>query len=112
MASSPTGPETGPTARPSPSGPLTPTSQPTGMPTTKPTTPGGGKSTGPIVLTGTIRAGVEPGCLLLDDYLLVGGPKDVLRSGARVTVTGRVEPDLLTTCMQGTPFIVEQAQPA
>ena len=38
------------------------------------------------------QAGVEPNCLLLDGYLLVGGPRDVLNAGARVTVTGRVSP--------------------
>jgi len=64
------------------------------------------------VLTGTVTAGVEPGCLLLDGYLLVGGPKDVLRPGARVVVTGEEQPDLMTTCMQGKPFRVQRAQPA
>ena len=66
----------------------------------------------PTRLTGTISAGVEPGCLLLDDYLLVGGPPDLLRAGVRVTVTGHVEPGLMTTCQQGTPFRVETATPA
>jgi hypothetical protein len=64
------------------------------------------------VLTGTVRAGVEPNCLLLDEYLLVGGPRDVLKPGARVVVTGRVAPDVMSTCMQGTPFLVDRAQPA
>jgi hypothetical protein len=53
---------------------------------------------------------VEPNCLLLDGYLLVGGPRDVLTAGARVTVTGRVEPGMMTTCQQGTPFTVETAR--
>jgi hypothetical protein len=65
-----------------------------------------------LTLSGTITAGVEPNCVLLDNYLLVGGPRDVLRAGARVTVTGRVQPDLMTTCQQGTPFRVESAKPA
>jgi hypothetical protein len=66
-----------------------------------------------IVLTGTIRyAEVEKGCLLLDDYHLIGGPPDVLRPGARVVVTGHIARDILTTCMVGTPFLVERAQPA
>jgi hypothetical protein len=65
-----------------------------------------------MTLTGTVTAGVEPNCLLLDGYLLVGGPREHLRSGARVTVTGRVQADLMTTCQQGTPLVVETAQPA
>ncbi|GIE98513.1 hypothetical protein Ari01nite_59780 [Paractinoplanes rishiriensis] len=62
-------------------------------------------------LTGIVTAGVEPGCLLLDDYLLVGGDREVIRAGARLEVTGRVVPDLMTTCQQGTPFVVASARP-
>ena len=62
-------------------------------------------------LTGTVAAGVEHGCLLLDGYLLVGGDRAVIRAGARLTVTGRVVPDLITTCQQGTPFVVTSARP-
>ena len=47
--------------------------------------------------------------MLLDGYLLLGGPRDVLTAGARVTVTGRVETGMMTTCQQGTPFVVEGA---
>lgn len=63
-------------------------------------------------LTGTVTTGVEAGCVLLDDYLLVGGPRDVLTPGARVTVTGHVQRDLLTTCQQGIPFVVATAKRA
>ena len=63
-------------------------------------------------LTGTITAGAEHQCLLLDGYLLVGGDRAVIRAGARVTVTGRVVPDLITTCQQGTPLMVTSVQPA
>ena len=63
-------------------------------------------------LTGTVSAGVEHGCLLLDGHLLVGGDRGVIRAGARVTVTGRVVPDLVTTCQQGVPFVVTSARPA
>lgn len=66
----------------------------------------------PHTLTGTVTAGVEPGCLLLDGYLLVGGDPGVIRAGARITVTGRVVADLMTTCQQGTPFVVRSAEPA
>ncbi|WP_205863500.1 hypothetical protein [Planosporangium thailandense] len=86
---------------------------PTGAPG-GPSRPGdlGTKPSAPMTLTGTVRAGVEPNCMLLDSYLLIGGPRDQLRDGARVTVTGRVQADLVTTCQQGTPFIVESAKSA
>jgi hypothetical protein len=83
---------------------------------TKPSkaTPGPTKPppTGDTTLTGTIQAGVEPNCLLLDGNLLIGGPRDVLKPGARVTVTGRSQPGMMTTCQQGTPFVVAAARPA
>lgn len=63
-------------------------------------------------LTGTVTAGVEHGCLLLDQYLLVGGDPAVIRAGARLVVTGRVVPDLVTTCQQGIPLVVTSAEPA
>ncbi|WP_373315526.1 hypothetical protein [Planosporangium mesophilum] len=68
---------------------------------------------GTTTVTGTVTAGVEPGCMLLDGrYLLVGGPRDQLHDGARVAVTGRAQPDMMSTCQQGTPFIVESVKPA
>ncbi|MFY1619365.1 hypothetical protein [Micromonospora sp. WMMD736] len=85
----------------SPSTPAPPIKSP-GGPTVPP-------PAGSAELTGTITAGVEPNCVLLDGYLLVGGPRDVLTPGARVTVTGRVEKGTMTTCQQGTPFVVESA---
>ncbi|MDG4802898.1 hypothetical protein [Micromonospora sp. WMMD980] len=94
------------------------TSQPDPVPSASPSRPDptwkGGASTPPGVgettLSGTIRAGVEPNCLLLDDHLLVGGPRDLLKAGAKVEVTGRPEPGMVTTCQQGTPFVVESAR--
>jgi hypothetical protein len=80
-----------------------------------PPVPTGGstdKPSAPMTLTGTVQAGVEPNCVLLDGYLLLGGPREQLRSGSRVTVTGRVQKDVMTTCQQGTPFMVETAKPA
>jgi hypothetical protein len=65
----------------------------------------------PGTLTGTVEAGVEAGCLLLRGYQLIGGPRDLLRPGARVRVTGRPAPRLMTTAQQGTPFVVERAEP-
>jgi hypothetical protein len=54
---------------------------------------------------------VEAGCLLLRGHQLIGGPRDVLRPGARVRVTGRPAPRLRTTAQQGTPFLVDRAEP-
>jgi hypothetical protein len=65
---------------------------------------------GAATLTGTVEAGVEPGCRLLDGYQLIGGPADVLTAGAKVTVTGQAKPDMMTTCQQGIPFVVESAR--
>jgi hypothetical protein len=63
-------------------------------------------------LTGVVQPGVERGSLLLGGYLLVGGPREVLAGGGPLRVTGRVRPGLLTTAQQGTPFVVESAEPA
>lgn len=67
-------------------------------------------------ITGTVVAGVEEGCLLLStqagDHLLLGGDPAVVRPGARLVVTGRPDPSVLTTCQQGAPFRVTSARPA
>ncbi|GIG85766.1 hypothetical protein Pen02_07020 [Plantactinospora endophytica] len=96
-------------AAPSGPAPTTP-----GGPATDPAVPtkpprGGAAPSGTTTLSGTVQAGVEANCLLLDGYLLVGGPRDVLTAGARVTVVGQVRADLMTTCQQGTPFQVQSA---
>ena len=65
-----------------------------------------------LTLTGIPEPAVEAGGLLLDGYLLVGGPRELLGSSRRVRVTGRVQPDLMTIWQQGTPFVVESAEPA
>ncbi|MFI7544974.1 hypothetical protein [Actinoplanes sp. NPDC049599] len=64
---------------------------------------------GPKTLTGTIVAGVEPNCLLLDNHLLIIKDPELetlAKVGATVTATGRAAPGLMTTCQQGTPFVV------
>ena len=66
---------------------------------------------GPVTVVGTVAAGVEPGCLLLQaerggSFLLVGGERADLRPGRRVAVTGRVDRSLLSTCQQGEPLVV------
>ncbi|MER7167480.1 hypothetical protein ABT336_15600 [Micromonospora sp. NPDC000207] len=100
-----------PTDPGTPSAPADPTGRPSAG---DPGRPGGSAAPKPgtTTLTGRVGAGVEPGCLLLDGYLLVGGDTSVLRPGARVTVTGKVEEGLMTTCQQGTPFVVSTAHPA
>jgi len=60
---------------------------------------------GTVTVTGVVSEGVEPGCRILGGYLLVGG--DSVPFGTLVEVTGVVRPDLLTTCQQGTPLLVE-----
>jgi Protein of unknown function (DUF5818) len=89
-----------------------PTTLPGNPPATRPTQPAG-----QVTVTGMVREGVEPGCLLLDAsdgarYLLVGGERTELRTGSRVAVTGRVAPDLLSTCQQGKPLVVATIEPA
>lgn len=103
-------PVSGSPTPPGPSNPATPSPVP--GKSTPPRPPGSPKPPGTMTLSGTITAGVEPNCVLLDNYLLVGGPRELLKAGARVTVTGRVQADLMTTCQQGTPFMVESAKPA
>ena len=70
-----------------------------------------------VTVTGTVTAGVEPGCLLLEDraggrFLLVGGERAELTPGRRVAVTGRVDRGLLSTCQQGEPLVVASIAPA
>ena len=65
-----------------------------------------------VTLTGVPQPAVEAGGLILDGYLLVGGPRDLLAAGAAVTVTGRVEQGMVTIWQQGTPLVVETAEPA
>ena len=79
---------------------------------------GGPGAAGAQTVSGTVTAGVEPDCLLLGggttQYLLVFDDPAIRSAaavGAKVTVTGRAEPDMLSTCQQGTPFIVTSVQP-
>jgi hypothetical protein len=103
------------------SGGSEPTTAPETLPTTpttsapSPTTaPGAGKNR--LTATGTLRDGVEPGCLLLEAdqgtvYLLVGGDRGKLTAGGRVQVTGMLAPDLLSTCQEGKPLLVSSIKP-
>jgi hypothetical protein len=91
----------------------TPTTDPGTAPTTAPLPAGDS----PITATGTVVAGVEPGCTVLhtdqgQNYLLVGGDRGKLREGARVQVRGRLLRDLLSTCQQGLPLQVASVKAA
>jgi multidrug efflux pump subunit AcrA (membrane-fusion protein) len=70
---------------------------------------------GEVTVTGTVAAGVEGNCLLLQaqggPYLLVGGDRAKLRPGALVAVTGRVDRALLSICQQGVPLVVASIEP-
>jgi hypothetical protein len=82
---------------------------PEDLPTPTPSgKPSGGAS---IEVKGTVVAGVEMNCRLIDQYLLLPGPginRDDLKIGATLTVRGRVEQGMMTTCQQGTPFVVTE----
>lgn len=71
----------------------------------EPSEPAGDRMT----LSGTVRAGVEAGCLVLRDdgtlYLLLDD-QDRMKPGEKVTVTGYVDKDAMSYCMQGKPFRV------
>lgn len=102
-------PGTSPTTGPTPTVTISPTSgSDPSDPVLPPTV-----TTGPtMTITGTPQRGVEAGCLLLDQYLLIGGDRTLLDSGVAVQVTGHVDRTVMTFCQQGTPFVVEAATKA
>jgi hypothetical protein len=69
-----------------------------------------------VLVMGTVMAGAEPGCLLLDTgvrrYHLVGGAEAALEPGQEVTITGTADPNTTSTCEQTTPLTVEKIDPA
>jgi hypothetical protein len=88
--------------------------QPSGLPSSGEPEPSAAAAS--TTIRGRVVEGVELGCLLLEAtdgtaYLLIGGDRDQLVAGRRLEVTGRVEPDLMTTCQQGTPFQVSDVRP-
>jgi hypothetical protein len=106
---------TAPASTSPPTSPLATTS-PTSPPPTRPptsTAPGGTvtSSTGTLVVRGTLRQGVEPGCLLLDTqdrhaYLLVDIDPAKARPGARVEVVGQPLGQFASFCGEGTALSV------
>ena len=98
-----------PTTAPESSMPTTPFS-PKPTPSTKATTQG------EITITGVVEEGVERGCTVLRSgdqlYQLIGSADPRITPGTRLRVRGRPNPNLMTTCQQGTPFQVVDIQPA
>jgi hypothetical protein len=69
----------------------------------------------PKTLRGTPAEGVEANCVVMqaDDgnvYQLIGGDRALILSGARLEVSVLVQKDLMTTCQQGTPAVVQTAR--
>ncbi len=69
-------------------------------------------------ITGTVTAGVEPNCTLLSgggtNYLLIfedPALRTKVTVGEQATVVGRAEAGQVTTCQEGTPFIVTSVRP-
>jgi hypothetical protein len=107
-----------PTVTISPTTTATPTSSAPATPSATGTIPGGPDPSDPVplptvskgttvTLTGIPERGVEASCLLLDKYLLIGGDRALLGSGAKVTVTGHTEPDMMSFCQQGIYLVVD-----
>ncbi|MGW6934225.1 hypothetical protein ACWGE0_29495 [Lentzea sp. NPDC054927] len=91
------------TSTPSIPAPLPPSSAPLSTTPSRALEPG-------MTVRGTVSAGVESGCLVLNtgtaQYLLLGADPAIAVAGAEIEVTGRAEPGAMTTCQQGTPFQV------
>jgi hypothetical protein len=95
------------------------TSPPT---TATPATGGSTGSTSPeprdlvkVHVTGTVREGVEPGCLILDTgrerFLLLSKDSSRLTPGSRVEVTGVRASSRISYCQQGVPLEVRSVKP-
>ena len=104
------GPATSSSSSPSPSSPSPSSSDVVDLPLPSTGKPADG---GAQTITGTVSAGVEPNCLLLNaagaaHLLIFSDP--AMRSdaavGKKVTVVGRSDPSMMSTCQQGVPFIV------
>ena len=79
-------------------------------------TPSTKATQGETSITGVVEEGVERGCIVLragdQVYQLIGSADPRITPGARLRVRGRPNPNLMTTCQQGTPFQVVEVQPA
>ncbi len=66
----------------------------------------------PKTLRGIASEGVEANCVVMttDDgtvYQLLGGDRALILSGARIEVSVLIQNDIMTTCQQGTPALVQ-----
>lgn len=84
------------------------------LPTVKPS---GRPNPGATTITGTVTAGVEPNCLLVNDaagsHLLVFDDPAMRADaavGSKVKISGRSEPGMMSTCQQGVPFVVTSVE--
>lgn len=104
---------TGPATTTGPTGTAGPTGTTSEAPEDLPS-PSAGRAKGgrTVTVSGTLAQGVEANCVLLGNYLLLGGPRQDLRPGRTVTVTGRLVQGIVTTCQQGTPLQVVRVVPA
>ena len=96
----------------------TPTSPPVQSPTGPIATlsPGSG-SLEKVTVTGLLEEGVEAGCLVVTDegsgqVYTVTGTDLPERLGERLTVTGTVDPDMMSYCQQGAILLVDDVTPA
>ena len=83
------------------------------VPTAKTSKPSGRPNAGAQTISGTVTAGVEPNCLLLvagsTTHLLVFDDPAMRADapvGKTVTISGKSDPSMMSTCQQGVPFIV------
>jgi hypothetical protein len=74
-----------------------------------PVTNGSGGYDGTVTVSGTVKRGAEPSCLILTtptgEYQLLDA-KPVPDEGAHVTVVGRLATQIMSHCMQGKPLRV------
>ena len=88
----------------------------TGTPTPSLTDPPTNGKAMTVTMTGTIEDGVESGCLVFTDeatgetYSITSDrlPGSAAALGSRVTVTGTVDPDLMSFCQQGPVLLVDE----
>jgi hypothetical protein len=68
-------------------------------------------------ISGTVSAGVEPHCLILQDskgshvlFFPDASLKASAPAGSEVTLVGQPQPRMMTICQQGVPFIVSSVR--
>jgi hypothetical protein len=81
--------------------------------TTSPPTSAAGPD---VIVRGTVRQGVEPGCLLLDAqdkraYLLMDADPSTVRPGAMVEIVGKRVDQIVSYCGEGVVLSVVSARP-